>query len=91
MAKGRRTEEKRHAARRRTAVFLDAQGNRTGDPAHVQRGEVVEYDDQSEPVTRTWLYVLEAEWPRLNGPGVLLIALALLLALWLLVAVVFLI
>lgn len=89
MAKERRSEEGL-AAPSRTAVFLDAHGNRTEDPGRVRAGEVVEYDEDGEPVRRTWLYVLETRWPWLNEPRLLLVTLGLLLTLWLLFAVLFL-
>ena len=88
MAKGPRTEAERLAARRKSAVFLDAEGNRTDDPALVRRGEIVDHDEHGDPVRRTSLRVLETQWPRLNASAVLLVALGLLLGLWLLVAVI---
>jgi hypothetical protein len=91
MAKERRSEKEQLAAPSRTAVYTDAQGNRTADPRRVRAGEVVEYDEYGRRIRRTWLHVLETGWPWLNEPRFLLVFLGLLLALWLLVAVLFLV
>jgi hypothetical protein len=85
MGKRPHLQEERVAGKRTTAVFLDAQGNRTDDPGRVQRGELVELDAESEPVRRTWFVMLETGWPRLGERSFLVLVLGLLLALWLVV------
>ncbi len=71
--------------------YLDAEGNRTDDPAKAVRGEFVEYDGTGRPRRRAWFFLDEVDikWLPVSESAFLLWVLALLLLLWLVIGVVF--
>jgi hypothetical protein len=73
------------------ATYLDAEGNRTKDPARAVRGEVFEHDAERGRRRRTWFFIEEVEikWLPVSESAFLLWVLVLLLALWLLIGFVF--
>lgn len=74
----------------RTSVYLDAEGNRTDDPAKAVGGEIVERAAEDRPAKRTWFSVKEVElsWLPLSEAAFLLWVLAALVLVWLVAAVV---
>ena len=72
-------------ARSYKAVLIDADGNRTEDPAQAVSGEIVELDGATRPTRRTWFFSSEAEvkWLPVGEAAFLLWVLALLIGVWL--------
>lgn len=89
MARKRKLEEA--ALRNPAATYLDAEGNRTEDPALAVRGEVVEHDEKDGRIRRTWFFIEEVEikWLPISESAFLLWVLGLLLGIWLLIGVIF--
>ncbi|TMK79281.1 MAG: hypothetical protein E6G45_03980 [Actinobacteria bacterium] len=89
MARKRKLEEP--ALRNPAAIYLDAEGNRTEDPALAVRGEVVEHDEKDGRTRRTWFFIEEVEikWLPISESAFLLWVLGLLLGIWLLIGVIF--
>ena len=77
--------------RRQAAVFVDAEGRRTDEPAEADRGEIVEYDEQGRPVRRTWFFLeqVEIKWLPVSEAAFLLWVLGLLLVVWLVIGFAF--
>ena len=73
----------------RTIVYLDAEGNRTGDPAKAVGGEIVERAEQDRAARRTWFSVKEVElsWLPVSEAAFLLWVLAALVFVWLVATV----
>jgi hypothetical protein len=73
------------------AVYFDAEGNRTEDPAQAVRGEILEHDAQGRRARRTWFFIEEVElkWLPVTETAFLLWVLLLLLGLWLLIGLAF--
>ena len=73
------------SARSYKAVLVDADGNRTEDPAQAVGGELVELDGADRPTRRTWFLASEAEvkWLPVGEAAFLLWVLALLISVWL--------
>jgi hypothetical protein len=73
----------------RASVYLDAEGNRTQDPAKAVGGEIIEHGD-GRPARRTWFRVREVElkWLPVSEAAFLLWVLAILLFAWLVTALV---
>ena len=74
----------------RTRVYLDAEGNRTDDPAKAVGGEIVERAEQDRPARRTWFSVKEVElsWLPVSEAAFLLWVLAALVFVWLVATVI---
>jgi hypothetical protein len=74
---------------RRTAVYLDSEGNPTESPAAAVSGEIVETPEGEGPPRRTWFRFEEVElkWLPMSEAAFLLWVLALLVLAWLVVAV----
>ena len=74
---------------RRQQFYIDADGNRTDDPALAVRGEVVEYDEKGRPAKRTWFLLdeVEIEWLPVSEPAFLLWVFAFLLAIWVVIGI----
>jgi hypothetical protein len=72
----------------RTAVYLDAEGNRTEDPAKAVGGEIVERAVEGRPAKHTWFRVekVELPWLPVSEAAFLLWVLALLVLVWLVAA-----
>ncbi len=71
-------------------LLLDADGNRTDDPAQAVGGSVAGPDEQGRP-RRTWFLFDEVEikWLPVSESAFLLWVLAALFGLWLLIGIVF--
>jgi hypothetical protein len=69
------------------AVYFDAEGNRTEDPAQAVRGEVLEHDAQGRRARRTWFFIEEVEikWLPVSESAFLLWVLVALLLTWVLI------
>jgi hypothetical protein len=69
---------------------VDAEGNRTGDPAEAVGGEIVERAEQDGPARRTWFSVKEVElsWLPVSEAAFLLWVLAALVFVWLVATVI---
>jgi hypothetical protein len=76
------SEDRRH-------TLIDADGKPTDDAERAVRGELVEYDEQSKQVRRTWfrLEQVEIKWLPVSEAAFLLWVLVLLLAVWLAIGV----
>jgi hypothetical protein len=75
----------------RTSVYLDAEGNRTDDPAKAVGGEIVdERAEQDRAARRTWFSVKEVElpWLPVSEAAFLLWVLAALVFVWLVATVI---
>jgi hypothetical protein len=81
-----RTRRERPTAR---IVYRDAEGKPVDNPAAAVGGEVVEHSDEGRPGKRFWFRMVELELPglRISEAAFLLWVLALLLLIWLLIAV----
>jgi hypothetical protein len=79
---------KRRERRARIAVYRDADGNPVDNPAAAVGGEIVEHGDEKRPGRRFWFRVVEVELPgvRISETAFLLWVLALLVLVWLVVA-----
>ena len=79
-----RTSDPELAGRRRRheALYIDAHGNVTDDPAEAVRGEILEYDERGQPVRRTSFFLEEIRWLPVGEPAFLLWVLVFLLAVW---------
>jgi hypothetical protein len=71
--------------RKRTAVLVDADGNRTNDPAGAVGGEIVEREPASGRTRRTWFLLREVElrWLPVGEAAFLLWVLTVLIGVWL--------
>lgn len=80
----------RPGAQGQATVFLDAEGNRTQDPAQAARGEIVEYDEKGGRIRRTWFFVEEVEikWLPIRESAFLLWVLGLFLGIWFVIGVI---
>jgi hypothetical protein len=71
-------------------ILLDAEGNRTDDPAKAERGELAGRDEQDRsPRTRFFFDEVEIKWLPVSESAFLLWVLAGLLGAWLLIGVLF--
>ena len=79
---------KRRERRGRIAVYRDEDGNPVDNPAAAVGGEIVEHGDENRPGRRFWFRVVEVELPglRISETAFLLWVLALLVVVWLVVA-----
>jgi hypothetical protein len=71
--------------RRRTIMYLDADGRPTDDSAKAVRGEVIEYDAHGRPARRARFFLDRSElpWLPVSEPAFLLWVLAALFVVWL--------
>ena len=85
-----RRNDRAEDLRRGTTIYIDGDGQVTDDPARAVRGEVVYYDTAGRPVKRASFFLEQGEipWLPIAEPAFLLWVLALLVALWVVVAVV---
>jgi hypothetical protein len=69
-------------------VYRDAEGNPVDNPAAAVGGEVIEHGDEKRPGRRFWFRVVEVELPglRISESAFLLWVLALLVLVWVVVA-----
>jgi hypothetical protein len=73
------------------AVYFDAEGNRTEDPAQAVRGEIVAHDPKAGRTRRTWFFIEEVEikWLPVSESAFLLWVLVALLLTWVLIGLAF--
>ena len=69
-------------------VYRDAEGNPLNDPAAADGGEIIENDHEGRAGRRLWFRMVEVElpWVRISEAAFLLWVLALLVLVWLLIA-----
>jgi hypothetical protein len=81
----------RQSERRRRISYVDADGRPTDDPARAVRGEVLEYDAHPEPARRTRFFLTRSElpWLPVTEAAFLLWVLALLVIVWVAIALFF--
>jgi hypothetical protein len=74
--------------RGRLVVYRDEEGNPVDNPAAAVGGEIIEHGDENRPGRRFWFRVVEVELPglRIGEPAFLLWVLALLVLVWVVVA-----
>jgi hypothetical protein len=79
-----------HGTRRKTAFYLDREGRRTDDPEQAVSGEVAEYDAHDRLLRRTRFFLDRAElpWLPVSEASFLLWVLAVLVVVWVCIAVV---
>jgi hypothetical protein len=71
--------------RRRTVLFVDADGVPTDDPAAAVSGEIAEYGDHGRLRHRTRFFLTETgrpSWLKISEPAFLLWVLAALMTIW---------
>jgi hypothetical protein len=73
------------------AVYFDAEGNRTEDPAQAVRGEIVAHDPKAGRTRRTWFFIEEVEikWLPVSESAFLLWVLLAMLLTWVLIGLAF--
>jgi hypothetical protein len=75
---------------RRSATYVDQEGQATDNPATAVHGQIVEYDSRGRPARRTRFFMAERElpWLPVSETAFLLWVLAVFAVVWLLIGVI---